>query len=270
MDILFIKPPSQFESHVKEFWIWREVNANELPWIIPSYECEMVFHLGDPPEVETESGEKFFLPKSHLVGPQTRRWRVFSKSKLNLVSIRFYVAGMFALFSKNGLEIKNRFVESPMNESLEELFWHTHLEEGKLTDVLTYYLNSFEGSPSEIPAYLRFALFALTNPKTTINPLAQKLGISRKQLERKFQEVVGLNPSEYRSVHRLLTLVRNPEHYQTNNPELRLTDLAQIFEYTDQSHFNHDFKRNSGSIPKDWFAEYEKMSHFYKQNSDEK
>lgn len=269
MDILFLKPPSEFESFVKEFWIWREVNANQLPWIIPSYECEMVFHLGDPPMVETESEERFRLPKSHLVGPQTRRWRVLSQSPLHLVSIRFYVAGLYALFSKQGSVLKNQFPEIPTNERLVSILQNSdkkdmNVVEGKIVEALTEYLKSYPGKSTDIPAYLRFALLELTNPKTSINPLAKKLGITRKQLERKFQEVVGLNPSEYRSVHRVLSLVRNPEHYQTKNPNLRLTDLAQNFEYSDQSHFTHDFKRNSGSIPKEWFAEYEKMSHFYK------
>lgn len=62
-------------------------------------------------------------------------------------------------------------------------------------------------------------------------------------------------------------MVRNPDHYRKNNPELRFTDLAHEFEYSDQSHFNHDFKRISGSIPNEWFAEYEKMSHFYNGDS---
>ncbi|XDD42167.1 helix-turn-helix domain-containing protein [Leptospira sp. WS60.C2] len=270
MNILFFNPPSQFESYVKEFWIWKEVNPRELPWIIPSYECEMVFHLGNPPLVETESGEIFPLPKFHLVGPQTRRWRVLSESNLNLLSIRFFVAGLYGLYSKCGLELKNKFPEIPANDRITEIFRTSEIEEKEVTQLLTEYLLQFSGRRTDVPAYVRFALFALTNPKTNINPLAQKLGISRKQLERKFQEVVGLNPSEYRSVHRVLSLVRNPEHYQTHNPDLRLTDLAQIFEYTDQSHFNHDFKRNSGSIPKEWFAEYEKMSLFYKQQPEEK
>ncbi|TGL55802.1 AraC family transcriptional regulator [Leptospira kemamanensis] len=274
MDILFLKPPSEFESFVKEFWIWREVNANELPWIIPSYECEMVFHFGEPPIVETESGERFRLPKSHLVGPQTRRWRVLSESPLHLVSIRFYVAGLYTLFSKQGSVLKNQFPEMPTNERLVSILQNSNGEktsvvEEKIVEALTEYLRSYPGKSTDIPAYLRFALLELTNPKTSINPLAKKLGITRKQLERKFQEVVGLNPSEYRSVHRVLSLVRNPEHYQTTNPNLRLTDLAHNFEYTDQSHFSNDFKRNSGSIPKDWFAEYEKMSHFYKHGPGE-
>ncbi|XDD45799.1 helix-turn-helix domain-containing protein [Leptospira sp. WS39.C2] len=274
MDILFLKPPSQFESFVKEFWIWKEVNANQLPWIIPSYECEMVFHFGDPAMVETETGETFYLPKSHLVGPQTRRWRVLSKSLLNLVSIRFYVGGIYSLFSKEGSELKNQFPEIQANDRLVSIIQNSkkqdmNVVEGKIVEALTEYLRSYPGKPSEVPAYVRFALLELTRPKTSINPLAKKLGITRKQLERKFQEVVGLNPSEYRSVHRVLSLVRNPEHYQTKNPNLRLTDLAQNFEYSDQSHFTHDFKRNSGSIPKDWFAEYEKMSHFYKHGPGE-
>ncbi|MBL0954958.1 MAG: AraC family transcriptional regulator [Leptospira sp.] len=270
MDIQFIKPPSEWETFVKEFWVWREVKSIELPWIIPSYECEMVFHLGEPPMVETESGETFILPKSHLVGPQTRRWRVLSPSHLNLVSIRFYVASLYALFSKQGLPLKNQFPEIPSNKHLDKVFQGAKIEETDLIQSLSEYLKNFPGKQTEVPTYIRFALMELTNPKTSINSLTKKLSISRKQLERKFQEVVGLNPSEYRSVHRVLSLVRNPEHYQTNNPNLRLTDIAQNFEYADQSHFNHDFKRNSGTIPKDWFAEFEKMSHFYKQTNEGK
>ncbi|TGL19970.1 AraC family transcriptional regulator [Leptospira yanagawae] len=269
MDILFFKPPSHFESFVKEFWTWTEVKANDLPWILPSYECEMVFHLGDPPEVETESGEIFSLAKIHLVGPQTRRWRVLSQSDLNLVSIRFYVAGMYALFSRPGADLKNRFIEIPWNEGLIAELRNSKMKEEVVMRILSEFLSSFPGKPAEIPAYVRFAFIELTNPKTSITALTKKLGITRKQLERKFHEIVGLNPSEYRSVHRVLDLVRNPDHYQTNNPHLRLTDLAYHFEYADQSHFSNDFKRNSGSMPKDWFAEYEKMSHFYKRKTKE-
>ncbi|TGM05304.1 helix-turn-helix domain-containing protein [Leptospira jelokensis] len=269
MDILFFKPSSQFETLIKEFWVWREVKANHLPWILPSYECEMVFHLGDPPSVETESGEIIPLPKMHWVGPQTRRWRVLSQSDLNLVSIRFYVAGVYALYSIPGQDLKNQFVAIPNKERLIQDLLDSKMKEEVVIRILEESLLSVSGKPAEIPAYVRFALFELTNPKTSVSVLAKKLGITRKQLERKFQEVVGLNPSEYRSVHRVLDLVRNPDHYQTNNPNLRLTDLAHHFEYADQSHFSNDFKRNSGSMPKDWFAEYEKMSHFYKQKAKE-
>lgn len=267
MDIRFIKPPSHFESSVKEFWIWEGVNVRELPWILPSYECEVVFHLGEPPLVETENRQIIKLPKLHIVGPQTRRWRILSESDLNLFAIRFFVGGMFSLFSKRGDELQNQFIPIGDESMLGELSDFGFPAENRISEFLTRFLKEYPGQPSEIPTYVRFALLELTNPATPIEGLCQKLGISRKQLDRKFKEIVGMNPSEYRTVHRLLEMVRNPDHYRKNNPELRFTDLAHEFEYSDQSHFNHDFKRISGSIPNEWFAEYEKMSHFYNGDS---
>ncbi|EOQ98490.1 DNA-binding helix-turn-helix protein [Leptospira wolbachii serovar Codice str. CDC] len=279
MDISFLKPPSYLESSVKEFWVWKGVNVRELPWILPSYECEMVFHLENPPLVETEDRQLIRLPKFHLVGPQTRRWRILSESEISLFAIRFYVGGMYSLFSQRGDELQNRFPEIDNKHILDEISKLKEksmltvnsssnlFSEDGISEFLTNSLKQYPGKPGEIPAYIRFALLELTRPATSIESLCKKLGISRKQLDRKFKEIVGMAPSEYRTVHRLLEMVRNPEHYRKNNPDLRFTDLAQEFNYSDQSHFNHDFKRISGSIPNEWFAEYEKMSHFYNHDS---
>ncbi|TGK79113.1 AraC family transcriptional regulator [Leptospira noumeaensis] len=267
MDIRFIRPPSSLESSVKEFWIWKGVNARELPWILPSYECEMVFHLGTPPLVETENKEIFPLPKIHLVGPQTRRWRILSESELSLFAVRFFVGGMYSLFSKRGDELQNQFTEIENKLGLGEFSDSNFPTDDLISHFLTIFLKDHPGQPSEIPTYVRFALLELTRPAAPINHLCRRIGISRKQLDRKFKEIVGMNPSEYRTVHRLLDMVRNPEHYRKNNPDLRFTDLAQEFEYSDQSHFNRDFKRISGSIPNEWFGEYKKMSHFYNHDS---
>ncbi|MCG6146052.1 AraC family transcriptional regulator [Leptospira bandrabouensis] len=279
MEIYFIKPPSHLESSIKEFWIWKEVNVKELPWILPSYECEMVFHLGNPPLVETEDKQVIRLPGVHLVGPQTRRWRILSESNLSLIAIRFYVGGLYSLFSKRGDELQNQFSEMKMDSLLgvfSEMKEKILLSENNVSNLLlkddistflTSFLETYPGKAREIPAYIRFALLELTRPNISIESLCQKLGISRKQLDRKFKEIVGMAPSEYRTVHRLLEMVRNPEHYRENNPNLKFTDLAQEYNYSDQSHFNHDFKKKSGTIPNEWFAEFEKMSHFYKGDS---
>ncbi|TGL88740.1 AraC family transcriptional regulator [Leptospira congkakensis] len=267
MDIRFINPPSYLKSSIKEFWIWKGVNVRELPWILPSYECEMVFHLGNPPIVETENKEIFPLPKIHLVGPQTRRWRILSETDISLFAIRFFVGGMYSLFSKRGDEIQNQFLEIGNKSTLDDVLKLDHSSENEISEFLTSFLKDYPGINSEIPTYVRFSLLELMHPATSIQNLCKKIGISRKQLDRKFKEIVGMNPSEYRTVHRLLEMVRNPEHYRKNNPDLRFTELAQEFEYSDQSHFNRDFKRISGSIPNEWFAEYKKMSHFYNQDS---
>ncbi|MCW7493507.1 AraC family transcriptional regulator [Leptospira sp. 2 VSF19] len=279
MEIFFIKPPSFLEFSIKEFWIWKDVNVKELPWILPSYECEMVFHLGNPPIVETEDKQVICLPMVHLVGPQTRRWRILSDFNLSLIAIRFYVGGLYSLFSKRGDELQNQFSEMKLDlmlGGLSEIKKKILLNENSSSNIickddivvfLTSFLETYPGKPREIPAFIRFALFELKGPNVSIESLCKKLGISRKQLDRKFKEIVGMAPSEFRTVHRLLEMVRNPEHYRENNPNLRFTDLAQEFNYSDQSHFNHDFKKKSGNIPNEWFAEYEKMSHFYKGDS---
>ncbi|MDF3820487.1 AraC family transcriptional regulator [Leptospira sp. 96542] len=267
MKILFYNPPDDYKDQVKEVWIWNEVRSENLPWILPSYEMELVFHLGFPPVILNGAGKKIQLPKFHWVGPQTSRWKILDNQILNLVSIRFYPSSCFQLFGMPGIKLRNQYAEFYLDDKLDISFLLDLSNEKNVIAGLIQVIQNIEKGGNDIPAYLRFAIVELTKKQISIGKLSSRLFISRKQLDRKFKEVIGMSPSEFRKINRILDMVRNPDNYKINNPALKLTDIAYKKEFSDQSHFNHEFKEISGSVPGLWFSEYEKMSHFYKSNA---
>ena len=266
----FFAPSEKLSSYVKEYWVWESVNTKDLPWILPSYGPELVFHLGTPPRVCFDESPQIQLTNVHWVGPQTRRWKLESDFPVQVVSVRFLPGAIYECYSIKGNELTDSFF------SAEKYFRGTDIhsfrqdlsvtDKANIPETLNLFLTKNLQNKEDIPPYIRFALIRLMKEPEKITDLANRLQISRKQLDRKFKEVYGLSPKDFRKIHRLLSMIRNPIHYKSRNEHSKLTELAHHFDYSDQSHLIHDFKNISGVLPKEWFDLYEKMSHFY--NSD--
>lgn len=79
----------------------------------------------------------------------------------------------------------------------------------------------------------------------SVNELAEKTGISQRQLSRRFQKNIGLGPKEFSRVNRFLRAL----DYMKKNNGNSLTDVAYACGYYDQSHFIFDFKAFAGITP---------------------
>lgn len=74
--------------------------------------------------------------------------------------------------------------------------------------------------------------------------------ITRKQLERKFLQLVGTTPKTFSRVCRFLNVCRHMKEQEGKT----LTQLSQDCGYYDQAHFINDFRKFSGFTPKEFFA----------------
>jgi AraC-like DNA-binding protein len=101
--------------------------------------------------------------------------------------------------------------------------------------------------------------------------LAEQCNLSGRQLQRQFQETVGMSPKALARVIRFEAIRRRLMF----NPDQSLTALAHEFEYSDQAHFTHDFKELAGRTPREFaremrrcriFSEITTMSFFYKHH----
>ncbi|RAW02858.1 helix-turn-helix domain-containing protein [Pseudochryseolinea flava] len=82
-------------------------------------------------------------------------------------------------------------------------------------------------------------------PSVNYGKLLKNYGISERQFERKFLQSIGFTPSYYKRVvrfERALSRIQRG-NYQT------LSNLAYELGYSDQSHFNREFKQFSGLTP---------------------
>jgi len=270
--ISFFPVHSKLKDLIKEYWIWKDLDSENLPWILPSYEMELVMHFGDSVSIETESNNVIVLDSIHWVGPQLRRWRILKPHKLNLISIRFHPGAVYEIFGMKIEEMVNSFQELDVSlldsfskiriELLEKCF-NSSQEIINIADTFDLFFLKKLQNLNSIPSYLKFALSGLNYAPIKINELAKNLGISRKQLDRKFKQVYGISPKDYRRIHRNLESIRNPNYYK----DKKYLQIIEDYNYTDQSHLIHDFKTQSGINPSAWFKSYDKMSHFYNTDS---
>lgn len=79
----------------------------------------------------------------------------------------------------------------------------------------------------------------------TVNELSAKIGLSQRQLSRRFQQNIGLSPKEYLRVFRFINSLQHLKKY----PDVSLTEIACQSGYYDQAHFIHDFKAYTGHSP---------------------
>ncbi|WP_407425284.1 helix-turn-helix domain-containing protein [Arcticibacter sp.] len=79
----------------------------------------------------------------------------------------------------------------------------------------------------------------------TVRQLAKTVGLSQRQLSRKFQQYVGVSPKEYLRVSRFTQSLQHLKRY----PAYSLTKIAYESRYFDQAHFIRDYKEYTGYTP---------------------
>lgn len=82
-------------------------------------------------------------------------------------------------------------------------------------------------------------------PQTPVTELSSIACLSKKQFERQFDSLVGINPKEYARLVRFRKALVQMQHHK----EANMAQIAFCCGYADQSHFIREFKRFSGYTP---------------------
>jgi methylphosphotriester-DNA--protein-cysteine methyltransferase len=88
--------------------------------------------------------------------------------------------------------------------------------------------------------------------KQNLDDLNQKVFVSKRHLQRTFQNKVGYGPKAYSRMLRFCEAI----FYLQQNPNARMTSVAYDFGYADQSHFIREFKEFMGQNPRKFFADW--------------
>ncbi len=86
---------------------------------------------------------------------------------------------------------------------------------------------------------------------TKVNTLVRNMGVNHKRLERTLQSHAGLTPKK---LARTIRFIHAAQKIQAI-PATNLVQLAAHLGYTDQAHFNREFKAMSGLTPTNWATE---------------
>ncbi len=250
---------AELKPYVQLVWMMESEHADDhapKSLIVPDGIVEIVFHYGDPWITTVAGGESMVQPRSFAISQMRKYIEIESNGRTGFVSVRFYPWGAYHFF--------DRPVHGFLDDTVDTgTLWPAHHEE------LMAELGNAEGGADFARVVQRFLLVRLkenhqddtaldeavklirsAGGQLSIEEVGQRVGLSRKQLERKFASTVGTTPKTFARISRFLNIC----HHLDGHRGKTLAQLAYECGYFDQAHFIREFTAFSGFTPKAFFA----------------
>lgn len=128
---------------------------------------------------------------------------------------------------------------------LEDILSDSHNDEHRVKILQNFLLEQLAGNSHEQQIAYCISQIVRSDGNIALDALTDKAGLSQRQLNRKFQQHVGLPPGEYLRVNKFIKSLKYLKSYPSNS----LTEIAYHSGYYDQSHFIRDYKNYTGFTP---------------------
>lgn len=188
-----------------------------------------------------------------IMGPNDQVCRLRLDAGLKNIVVNFKPGGLYKLFHLSAHFFSNRSRDAveylgnqilDIAEELKELPMGRRIElmDGWLIKQLQKQKKCDRNIDEAIRLVERF------RGNITVRELSLATFTTKRTLERRFQEQVGLHPKAFSRLVRFNGVIRHVE----SNLNVKWRQLADAFGYYDQSHFIHEFKSLTGGLPQDY------------------
>lgn len=233
--------------------------GNSKYQLLPEGNIEVVLNLGDPERVffVRDGSYQGEFRQSQLVGQRKQPILLEQTGMKYKVGIRFLPGGL------------DHFLQTPLSEIIDSSIDLEYLFKSDcraLEDQLNNVRNTKEIFNSLQKVLLsRFnpdihrdeivdlviRQIRLTSGNVSLKKIADKLGISQKQLERRFKAKIGLPPKQFSQIIRFQTVLKKIK----KNGMSDLLSVIYDCGFYDQSHFIKEFKSFTGTTPYSFFSQ---------------
>jgi len=237
------KPLSDF---VKLFWYW---TGHPQPYarerILPMGSVELVIQLNNPR-----------VSQSGMTGPRSESFLIERRATDNLLGVHFKPGGAFPFLGFSYSELHNKHI------TLAELWGEGRAcrllcllneaptVEQKFRTLERWLLGIASRAFQHHPA-VTFAVDKFRNePSVSSADVAHRVGFSQRRFIELFRNEVGMTPKLFCRVERFQQVI----HAIGHKTDINWIDLALNHGYSDQSHFNHDFREFSGLRPTEYLG----------------
>jgi AraC-like DNA-binding protein len=217
--------------------------------ILPDSCVEMVVHYNIPLATTFSDGLSKLQPKSFVISQMKSFIEIAPSGNYGFISIRFNAKGAYHFFGLPMKELAGLVVD------LEDVWGHLAKEiQARIAETSTGEVRSaiiqshlaLQLSKNEMAdKAVDFTLDEICHSKgrLSMNQLANKTGLSNRQLLRRFDQKVGMSPKEFSRIIRFIhatRLLKTP---------VSIYDIAFSCGYYDHAHFFHEFREFSGLNP---------------------
>lgn len=242
--------------------------------LLPDGCVELILNLSDLFREHTETGSSDLQPERFIVGQMTRPVFVSPTGNVKLLGIRFAPGGTLPFFPCPPGKLTNTII--PLADAatqLDKTLSGEVYEARELPDkvrlieslLIKQLLANHQSGPSLQSAVSRIVR---SGGQTSVDRLASDLGISGRQLERRFMSEVGLGPKLLCRILRFQQVFQAVESSNQN-----WARVAVECGYYDQAHLIRDFRQFAGQTPAllfeyftgltEMFTRKRRMSDFY-------
>ena len=243
--------PPALARWVESFWELRvtAVGVRAVSRIIPDGSADLVFHLGDIPARATA--------RAYVVGPLLRSVTIDYAPDTHVVGACLRPAGVRALLDVTPHDLANRV--APLDDVCGTMGAHLsntvidgppHAAVRRLSAELLARASSL--ALPDVAASEAIRLIRRSGGRISMDALAPLVGLSPRQLERRFSAAVGVSPKVFARLARFDGVVRDIRQHGLNRG---WATLAVDHGYHDQAHLVHEVRAFAGITPVELLAE---------------
>lgn len=249
--------PADLQPYIDSFWYVEnsgpETETSPWQYCLATGLVEIIIHIR-PPYTHTGlmSGKRVDFPVSFLGGIHVEpvlfqmkggcgMFGISCKPEMFLTlfnmpigALADYFTDLRSIFGKSGDELTERIQDAPSHENrVQEAVNFFRKRAASPAQQDRYYF-------SEAMQYIRMGI-----GQHSVDDLCGKVFVGKRQLQRVFQENIGISPKVYGRIIRF----KNAYDYVRHHPEATWTEISHHFGYSDQSHFIRDFRAFTGENP---------------------
>lgn len=250
-EFIFYKPCKLLQPYVRYYWVFksnRPLNTFTFPIGCP----QIIFHKQSPlyiPELNatqdklTISGQVNF--SSHLYADDNIEMIVIVFQPHAMSTFLNVPTSLFYNQEVSGYRLENKSLnelDARISECEDNALCVNHIEKWLLSRIADN-LSGATYNIKRINAAIKQIYIA---PQTSVTELSSIACLSKKQFERLFNLLVGINPKEYTRIVRFQKALEQMQHQPG---EINQAQIACASGYADQSHFIREFKKFCGYTP---------------------
>jgi AraC-like DNA-binding protein len=249
-------PAMALRSHVDRYLcVDMQVSPHIVKPLSPRPESGLSFNLNcqDPLRLEYGSGQVATHPTAAAFGPLSHRIAdIRCSGHYRAFNILFKGTGYYRLFGISPAELADRVSDTRDVMGRAESLVHEQLCAASCAEAMAeiadrYLLSKLTGEDFH-PIHRVVERLVASQGRANLCELAERSGLSARQIERKFLEQIGITPKRYAR----LTRFRNAAHLKAEYPALSWTDVSQAAGYYDHNHLVKDFRELVCATPSDY------------------
>lgn len=254
-----ITPGPLLSDHIECLWVLQGDGLVQSPpeRLLPDGCVELILNFGDPfNEHIYETGDTEAQPLRFIVGQMTRPVLISPTGRIDILGVRFAPGGALPFIRIPLNEVTDSIVNLGDIDPAFDLAIAECRNPEMVESLLTKLLASRNFSSLEVRAATQ--CIVTSNGRVPVDQLAHDIGISGRQLERRFLREVGLPPKLLSRILRFQQVFRAVEQ-----PGMNWAAVAADCGYFDQAHLIRDFRQFAGRTPSVQFDDFTRLSEMF-------